>query len=168
MGHLTDDITRLCGEIHALRNGREALMKDLAEKTLNLKEAVSTMRTGFYTTHAEMAKKTKRERKAFISGLRETVAGLRHEVANDLTGARRVFFGPTPMEQKAMEENIQRRVEALRRARTEAERERVETERKAKREAEEAERKKGEAERRAKKEAEEAETEAERRVKKKK
>lgn len=146
MGHLTDDITRLCGEILALRNSRETLVRELTRGTMDMKKAVSAMRTRFRDAHAEMTRKTKAERAAFKTGLRNNVAGLRNEFAADIAGARRAWFGPTLAERKARELEEQRRVEA------EARRRKEEEERKA-REEEEARR--GEVEALAKARAEE-------------
>lgn len=131
MGHLTDDITRLCGEILTLRNARETLVRDLAQGTMDMKKAVSAMRTRFRDAHAEMTRKTKAERTAFKTGLRNNVAGLRNEFAADIAGARRAWFGPTLAdERKARELEEQRRAEA------EARRRKEEEERKAREEEE--------------------------------
>jgi len=86
MGNLTSDMTRLCGEISALHGAREAFLKDL-------QGAVSGMQAGFRNAHAEMARKTKTERVAFISSLKKTVSGMRTEFMADIAGAHRAWFG---------------------------------------------------------------------------
>jgi len=86
MGNLTSDMTRLCGEISALRGAREAFLKGLVD-------GVKQMQAGFHHAHAEMARKTKAERKAFVSGLKKTVFGMRKEFATDIAGAHRAWFG---------------------------------------------------------------------------
>jgi len=86
MGMLTDDMTRLCGEIIASRDAREAFLKDL-------QDAVSGMQTGFRNAHAEMARKTKAERVGFVSSLKKTVFDMRKDFAAEIAGAHRAWFG---------------------------------------------------------------------------
>jgi len=93
MGILTGDMTRLCGEINASRGAREGLMRDLARGTKDLKDAVSGMQAGFRNAHADMARKAKAERVAFISSLKKTVSGMKKGSTADITGARRAWFG---------------------------------------------------------------------------
>ena len=76
MGNLTDDMTRLRGEIDALRNARGALMHDLAQGAKNLAGEVFAMRAGFAETHAAKARIAKEERSAFVSGMFSTVSSL--------------------------------------------------------------------------------------------
>lgn len=73
MGNLTDDMTRLCGEIDALRRDRGALMQNLAHGAKDLAGSVMTMRADFSASHAAMAKKARKNRKSFISGLSDEV-----------------------------------------------------------------------------------------------
>jgi hypothetical protein len=77
MGILSSDMTRLCREISDLRGARRALLEDLAQGAKGIKDAVDVMRIGFRNSHNEMAKHTKAERTAVISGLRSTVAVMR-------------------------------------------------------------------------------------------
>jgi hypothetical protein len=86
MGILTSDMIRVCGEINALRDAREALLKELVN-------GVKQMQAGFRHAHAEMATKTKAGRVAFVSSLKKTVSGLRKEFATDIAGARRAWSG---------------------------------------------------------------------------
>ena len=126
MGHLTDDITRLVGEIKAGHAARVSFVKDMCQE-------VVTMREGFRRANEERAREVK---------------ALRQEVAADLAGARRAWFGPSPAERRAQKE-------AERRAREQAERERRAREQAERRAQEEAERRAREqAERRAQEEAE--------------
>ncbi len=71
MGRLTDDMTRLAGEIRAGHAARVSFVKDL-------KREVATMRQGFRRQNKERA---------------QTVMALRQEVAADLEGARRAWAG---------------------------------------------------------------------------
>jgi len=111
MGVMTDDMTRLRSEVEALRSARGALIQDLALGTQPRRNAVSRMIEGFHKSHAEMAKRGRAERLAFVKSRAEmakrgraerlafildqkrSVAGLRQAVAADLAGARRFWFG---------------------------------------------------------------------------
>ena len=71
MGHLTDDITRLVGEIKAGHAARASFVKDMCQE-------VVTMREGFRRANEERAREVK---------------ALRQEVTADLAGARRAWAG---------------------------------------------------------------------------
>ncbi len=86
MGHLTEEMTRLCHEIVALRGARQGFVKDLTQH-------VVAMKANFHRSRADMARKTRAERRAFMSHLKKSVAGLRHEFVTDLQGARRAWMG---------------------------------------------------------------------------
>jgi hypothetical protein len=86
MGRLTDEMTRLCGEIVALRGARTGFVKDLTHN-------VATMKANFRRAHNEMARRTKSERRAAVANLKKTVGAMRHEFAADLDGARRAWAG---------------------------------------------------------------------------
>ncbi len=47
MGRLTDDMTRLVGEIHAARDDRGRLMRDLTHATVEMRRAVAHLRRSF-------------------------------------------------------------------------------------------------------------------------
>jgi len=129
MGHLTDDMTRLVGEIKAGHAERVTFLKDMGQE-------VASMREGFRRAN---------------EGRARVVMALRQGVATDLEGAHRAWFGPSPADHRA-------KAEAERRAREQAERERRAQEKAALRaqEQEEAERRareQAERERRAQEEA---------------
>ena len=84
MGNLTDDMTRLRGEVDALRNARGALMQGLARGVREMADEVSAMRAGFANTHAAMAKKAKENRGAFVTEMIHTVSSL----LTDFSGTR--------------------------------------------------------------------------------
>lgn len=86
MGRLTEEMTRLCGEIVALRGARKGFVKDLTHN-------VATMKATFRRAHNEMARKTKAERRAAMAHLKKTVGDMRHAFAADLDGARRAWAG---------------------------------------------------------------------------
>jgi len=86
MGRLTDDMTRLCGEIVSLRGARKSFVKDLCHD-------VATLKAGFRRAQQEMSRRTKAERAMAFADLKKTVVGLRHAFAADLEGARRAWAG---------------------------------------------------------------------------
>ena len=88
MGVLTDDMTRLKGEIAQLHGSLEAFVG-------TLKPAWLAMKGDFRKAHRQMAKKTAAERAAFVSDLVEKVAGLRTEFAADIAGAHQAWCGGT-------------------------------------------------------------------------
>jgi len=140
MGPLTESMTRLCGEIVALRGARLTFVRDLGQDVAamktefrrahndmarrtkaerqgfvkNLGHEVATMRAGFRRAHKDMARQTKNERRAAVNHLKKMVGGMRREFALDLAGARRAWNGPSPAE-------IRAKAEAERRAKAEAE-----------------------------------------------
>lgn len=93
MGVLTNDMTRLRGEIGGLRGARRALINDLLHRTRERRSAVVGMQAGFRRSHAEMSRKAKADLRAFMSALRRTVSALRREVGEDIAGARRAWSG---------------------------------------------------------------------------
>jgi hypothetical protein len=86
MGRLTDDMTRLCGEIVAFRGFRKSFVKDLTHST-------AALMANFHRAHKDMARKTKAERRADVAHLRKTVGAMRHAFAADIEGARRAWSG---------------------------------------------------------------------------
>lgn len=95
MGRMTDDMTRLVGEIRASRDDRGRLLQDLKHGTAEMKRAVARMQTGFRSQRADMVRRQQRMLRGFVSGLRSTVAGLRKECSDDLAGAHNVWSGPS-------------------------------------------------------------------------
>src|SRR4030042_4453652 len=98
MGNLTDDRTRLRGEVDALRGVRGALMNDLTRGARDLTTAVAAMRADFASAHTAMAKKTGEERGAFVAAGIDEVNSLlgdfsknRHVVARKGGHDRRTF-----------------------------------------------------------------------------
>ena len=140
MGPFTESMTRLCGEIVALRGARLTFVRDLGQDVADMKadfrrahadmgrrtkaerqgfvkalgHEVASLMAGFHRAHKAMARQTKAERRAAVNHLKKTVGGMRREFALDLAGAHRVWCGPTPAERRAQ-------AEAERRAKAEAE-----------------------------------------------
>ena len=93
MGNLTDDMTRLRGEVDALRSDRGALMQDLARGAKDLASTVSAMQADFAAAHATMARKTGKARVTYVARIKRQVGRMRKENAADLAGASQVWFG---------------------------------------------------------------------------
>jgi len=93
MGNLTDDMTRLRGEVDALRGARGALVQELARGARDLAITVSLMRADFAAAHTAMAKKTRRERGSYVARINKQVGRMRKANAADLAGASRAWFG---------------------------------------------------------------------------
>jgi hypothetical protein len=101
MGNLTDDMTRLRGEINTLRSNRGVLMFDLAQNVKSIKSTVASLLSDFSSSHADMAINSKKSRVAFVSGVKEMVAGMKDDMQNDLAGARKAWCRATPAPKKA-------------------------------------------------------------------
>jgi hypothetical protein len=93
MGNLTDDMTRLRGEVDALRSDRGALMQELARGAKDLASTVSAMQADFAAAHATMARKTGKARASYVAKIKRQVGRMRKETAADLAGARRAWLG---------------------------------------------------------------------------
>ena len=74
---LTDDMTRLCGEIHAMRSMRGSMMRELQHGAKGLKQTVAELCAHFDRARTTMAKRTKNERMAFLNNLKRSVGAQR-------------------------------------------------------------------------------------------
>jgi hypothetical protein len=101
MGTLTNDMTRLRGDVDALRNARIALMQNLTRGANGLAKKVSSMRTEFTAAHQAMAKKAKMDLTAYLSGVKKRVNGLRKENTADLAGARLAWASKSNLHQNS-------------------------------------------------------------------
>ena len=88
MRNLTNDMTRLRGEIDTLRNDRRALKRALSRSAKELASTVSAMRDGFNADHTAMAKQSRGERESFVAQMGRDVSNMLKETADDLLGAR--------------------------------------------------------------------------------
>jgi hypothetical protein len=93
MGNLTDDMTRLRGEVDTLRSDRGVLMQELAHGAKTLASTVLAMQTDFAASHATMARKTWKARSSYVARIKKQVGRMRHENASDLAGASHAWFG---------------------------------------------------------------------------
>ena len=101
--NLANDMTRLCGEIAALRDSRANLMGSLAESRAEMQAAVSQMVGGFQAARSEMTKQTKAELGEFVARVKEAVTELRQTVVklqgdfrDDLACAHQAWHGVSP------------------------------------------------------------------------
>jgi len=90
---LTEDMTRLCDEILAMRKMRGNMMNELQHGALGLKHSVTKLCAHFGRVRATMAKRTKHERLTFLHNLQHSVGSQRREMRDDLAGARRAWAG---------------------------------------------------------------------------
>ncbi|MBI4473655.1 MAG: hypothetical protein HY646_13390 [Acidobacteria bacterium] len=100
MDRLTNDMTRLRAEIGNLRAARVSLMKDVQNSAIRNRDAVEEMTKDFRRQHARMAKRSKSERLAFLSGvsrqvsaIRKDTAGLRDAFRADILGGHKAWIG---------------------------------------------------------------------------
>ena len=90
---LTEDMTRLCGEILAMRGTRDSLIKEMQCDAKGRKRAVVELCAHYGRARTTMAKRTKNERVAFLNDLKRSVGAQRRAMSSDLAGARRVWSG---------------------------------------------------------------------------
>lgn len=93
MGCMTDDMSRLHGEISSLRRARETFLKDLEKERCNRKLAVSEMRANFAFSRTARAHRMKADLSRFVGGLKSGISAHRRELNADRAGARRVWCG---------------------------------------------------------------------------
>jgi hypothetical protein len=90
---LTDDMTRLCGEICAMRRMRGSMMSELQHGATERKQTVAELCAHIGRARMTMAKQTKHERVAFLNNLKRSVGAQQRDMRNDLAGARRAWAG---------------------------------------------------------------------------
>jgi predicted flap endonuclease-1-like 5' DNA nuclease len=89
MGRLKDDVTRLGGEIGALRSSREVFIRDLRHGISELKAGAQKMQPGFRSEHADMSRNMIADFLDFISKLKEFVLEMAEDVSNMQSGFRK-------------------------------------------------------------------------------
>ena len=90
---LTDEMTRLCDEILAMRKARGTMMLELRHGAKGLNHSVTKLCAHFGRVRATMAKRTKNDRLTFLNNLKRSVGAERRDLRNDLAGARRAWAG---------------------------------------------------------------------------
>lgn len=91
MGRLTEDMTRLCGEIQTLRANREDLKKEVAAETRARQVEVIGSCAAFAEALARKANGAHQMRMAFLGNLKHSVAAQTRGVREDLESVRRVW-----------------------------------------------------------------------------
>ncbi len=98
--NLSNDMTRLCGGIAALRDSRANFMSHLAHTRAEMQAAISRLLGGFAEARSGMAQQTKAELGGFVGRVKDAVTGLRQNAAqlqddfrDDLAGAHRAWHG---------------------------------------------------------------------------
>ena len=93
MGKLLQDMTRLSGEIQALRESRRALRSELAEGNRDRQMNVAEMCGDFRGTETRTAARMRAGRLAFLKRLKQTVGGQQRDLRADMAAARRAWAG---------------------------------------------------------------------------
>ena len=93
MGKLLEDMTRLSGEIQALRGSRQTFRKELADGNRERQKDVAEMCGDFLGTQTRMAERMRAGRLAFLKKLKQTVSGQQREMRADIAAARHAWAG---------------------------------------------------------------------------
>jgi hypothetical protein len=93
MGKLLEDMTRLSGEIQALRGSRQTFRKELADGNRERQKDVAEMCGDFLGTQTRMAARMRAGRLAFLKRLKQTVSGQQRDMRADIAAARRAWAG---------------------------------------------------------------------------
>jgi hypothetical protein len=93
MGRLLEDMTRLSGEIQALRGSRQTFRKELADGNRERERDVAEMCGDFSGTQTRMAERMRAGRLAFLKNLKQTVSGQQRDMRADIAAARRAWAG---------------------------------------------------------------------------
>lgn len=114
MNVLTSEMTRLCGEIAAMKDSRAVLMESIRTSNQELQNNVADLLGEFHKSRIEMADATHAELSEFTSKVKDSVTELRQHVMEfqtdlrtDLAGAHVAWFGEekkpkvTPFRKKA-------------------------------------------------------------------
>jgi len=110
MNTLTNEMTRLCGEIASMKEIRASLLGNIAAANVEMQKGVTDMINGFHKARVEMADDTHKELSDFtnkikgsVTKLRGRVVGFQTAVHKDLTGAHKVWHGAQRAENPAAE-----------------------------------------------------------------
>jgi len=90
---LTDDMTRLCGEIVALRTRRGELVDSLKRASRNRRESVADFCKQLSGARSAMTRQTKNDRVSALRSLRQSVHKQCREMQADLRGVRKAWAG---------------------------------------------------------------------------
>ncbi|MGA2215303.1 MAG: hypothetical protein ABSH31_18665 [Bryobacteraceae bacterium] len=90
---LTDDMTRLSSEIHALRRTRASLIGELQHEAKVRRRAMAQICVHLGSARSALAKRSKHERVAFVHSLKRSVSAELRATRHDLAGARGAWAG---------------------------------------------------------------------------
>ena len=93
MGKLAEDVTRLCGEMRALRENRQTLRKELEDGAKDRQRDIFELCADFAETRARMAKRTLENRLGFLNSLKRNVDDQKREMRADLAVSRCAWAG---------------------------------------------------------------------------
>ena len=93
MAKLLEDMTRLSGEIQALRGSRRAFREDLVEGNRTREKDVAEMCADFAGAQTRTAERIRVGRLAFLRRLKQTVSGQQRAMRADIAAARRAWAG---------------------------------------------------------------------------
>jgi len=88
MSGLTDDMSRLCGEIRDLHSEHATFLNDLKGTVAGIKSEISQMKKDFRQSREEMAEKTRHDLTAFTAGVRSFVSDLKSDASRMQEGFR--------------------------------------------------------------------------------
>ena len=112
MGNLTEDMSRLCGEIETLRDSRKVFGFQLDKETREMKTGVSKMRSVFRKDQNNMAVWTKADRVKFVKELDDDVNAMRRVNIAEHTKMANM----TKADRKKFVNNLEDNVGAMRKA----------------------------------------------------
>jgi hypothetical protein len=104
MGMLTEDMTRLRGEILALRSSRQGLIHDLVRETKDRRADVSRMLASTSEALSAVARATKADRLGSIADLKSAVTDILSGVSTDICGIRHAWLALGTPSRRAVEE----------------------------------------------------------------
>ncbi|MGA9057375.1 MAG: hypothetical protein WB763_12795 [Terriglobia bacterium] len=93
MGKLLEDMTRLSGEIQALRGSRRAFRDELLDGNRDRQKDVAEMCGDFSGTQTRVTGRMRAGRLAFLKKLKQTVSGQQRDMRADIAAARRAWAG---------------------------------------------------------------------------
>ncbi|MBI4595179.1 MAG: hypothetical protein HY730_02245 [Candidatus Tectomicrobia bacterium] len=110
MGILTEDMTRLRGEIEALRTARKNLMQELAHGVQARRNELFETRARFFQEHGEMVRNTRENLLGFMSDIRKIVAEVQSQASvkralfrTEIVNSHKAWYGPDFAAQRANE-----------------------------------------------------------------
>ena len=115
MNTLTNEMTRLCGEIASLKESRSNLMTSIVSANADMQKDVCDMISGFRKARIEMADDTHKDLSDFTNKIKSSVTELRQKVVafqtslhNDLAGAHMAWHGADMSDNSAADPEVRK------------------------------------------------------------